>query len=235
MEGDGPRLSTDGTPDTLSLLVPIESATVHDTWSVVGMQGTGSHDFVVKEVFVPAERSFRLFGPSQEAGPLYNPRLILVVAWTSLAANALGMARGAMDAFVALATQAGSTMSTTLLRDRPPVQATVGEAEAIISAARASVLDAVGKAWQAVSDGEPDPSREIAQARLAITHAMWESVRAVDLLFHAAGTNAIHRKHPLERFFRDIHTAVQHGGGLRSNFEAGGQAMLGLRPSGPGW
>jgi hypothetical protein len=37
----------------------------------------------------------------------------------------------------------------------------------------------------------------IAQARLAITHGMHEVVRAVDLVFHAAGTNAVYRKHPL--------------------------------------
>jgi alkylation response protein AidB-like acyl-CoA dehydrogenase len=64
---------------------------------------------------------------------------------------------------------------------------------------------------------------------------MRESVRAVDILFHAAGTNAIHRGHPLERFFRDIHVAVQHVAGLPSNIEAGGRVMLGLPPGGPGW
>jgi len=126
-------------------------------------------------------------------------------------------------------------MSSTLLRDRAPAQSAVGEAEAIISGARAYVLDAVGRAWRAVGDGCEDPSWEIAQARLAITHGMRESVKAVDILFHAAGTNAVHRKHPLERFFRDIHVAVQHVAGLPSNIEAGGRVMLGLPPGGPGW
>ena len=145
------------------------------------------------------------------------------------------MARGAMDTFVELATEAGSTMSATPLRDRPLVQTKVAEAEAIIGAARAYVLHSVDAAWQAVCEGAPDPGREIAQARLAITHGMWASVEAVDLLFHAAGTNAIHRKYPLERFFRDIHVAVQHVAGLPSNFESAGQVLLGLRPKDPGW
>ena len=70
---------------------------------------------------------------------------------------------------------------------------------------------------------------------MAVTHAVRESVRAVDLLLHAAGMNAIYRKHPLERFFRDIHVAVQHGSGLTSNFECGGQVLMGLRPSDFGW
>jgi alkylation response protein AidB-like acyl-CoA dehydrogenase len=231
----GPRLSPAGAPESRMMLAPVAAAKILDTWDVVGMRGTGSNDFVLDNVFVPEEHTFPLYGPPEESGPLYNPRMSLVATWAITAGNSLGMARGAMDSFVELASTSGTTISKTLLRDRPTVQATVAEAEAIISAARAYLLDAVGTAWQATCDGVEDPVQELAQARLAITHAMRESVRAVDLLFHAAGTNAIHRKHPLERFFRDVHVAAQHGAGLLSNFESGGQALLGLRPSGVGW
>lgn len=235
IDGNGPRLSPAGTPETRMMLAPAESATVLDTWHVLGMCGTGSNDFVLQNVFVPEEHTFPLYGPPQEPGPLYNPRMSLVAGWAITAGNSLGMARGAMDSFVELACASGTTVSKTFLRDRPTVQVTVAEAEAIISAARAYLLDAVGTAWRATCDGVEDPVQELAQARLAITHAMRESVRAVDLLFHAAGTNAIHRKHPLERYFRDVHVAVQHGAAVLSNFESAGQALLGLRPSGVGW
>jgi alkylation response protein AidB-like acyl-CoA dehydrogenase len=150
-------------------------------------------------------------------------------------ANALGIARGAIDAFIELATHRSSTSAPTLLRDRPYVQARVAEAEAILRAARAYVIDAVGTAWEAVCADVPDPSREIAQARLAVTHGMHEAVRAVDLVFHAAGTNALYRKYPLERYFRDIHAAVQHAAGLPSHYESVGKALLGLQPEGIGW
>ena len=75
--------------------------------------------------------------------------------------------------------------------------------------------------WQAIRSGDPDPSSEIAQARLAITHGIRESVRA--LLLDAAGTNAIYRKNSLEHF-RDIHASVQHVSGVPSNIEFAGQA-----------
>ena len=236
VEGNiGPLLTAEGTPVTRVLFAPAQAATIIDTWDVMGMKGTGSNDFVLDDVFVPDEHTFSLLDPPQEKGTLYHPRFFFTGLWTQTVANALGMARGAMDAYLQLAAQAGSTMSPTLLRDRPPAQSAVGEAEAIISGARAYLLDAVGAAWRTVRDESQDPSWEIAQARLAITHGMRESVRAVDILFHAAGTNAIHRKHPLERFFRDIHVAVQHVAGLPSNIEAGGRVMLGLPPGGPGW
>ena len=231
----GPRLTPEGIPETRGLLVPVEAARIIDTWHVMGLCGTGSNDFVVEEVFIPENQAFSSDTPPEEAGPLYHPSLIFIVNLSSNAANALGMARGAMEAFVELAASIGSTMSTVPLRDRSSVQTTVAEAEAIISAARAHVLDAVATAYEVVANGKPDPGIEIAQARLAIAHSIHESVRAVDLLFHAAGTNAIHRRHPLERFFRDIHVAVQHVAASPSHMESAGQALLGLRPSGPSW
>ncbi len=235
VDANGPLTNPDGTPQIRTLLAPAEAAVLHDTWAVVGLRATGSHDFELTDVFVPEEHSYALFNPAHEQGPLYHPRFTLVAAWTPIAGNTLGMARGAMDAFIELATGAGTTMSDTHLRDRPIVQTKVAEAEAMIGSARAYVFDAVGAAWDAVCAGNPDPGPEIARARLAVTNAMRESVKAIDLLFHAAGTNAIHRRHPLERFFRDVHVAVQHVSGLPSNFDSAGQALLGVRPSDPGW
>ena len=236
MDGDTPRQTPAGGPATRMMLIPVDAATMVDTWSVVGMCGTGSHDFIVDDVFVPATHSCSpLTEPPQASGLLYHPRLLFVVLWTGTVANALGIARGAMDAFITLATQVGSSMSPTLLRDRALVQTQVAEAEAILSAARAYVLTAVEAAWEAVRADLPDPSREIAQARLAITHGMHEAVRVVDRLFHAAGTNAIYRKNGLERYFRAIHTAAQHAAGLPVHIESAGKVFLGLRPSDMGW
>ena len=137
-----------------------------------------------------------------------------------------------MDAFVQLASETGSTRSATLLRDRAPIQNIVGKAEAIINSSRAYILDSLGALMDVLDEGQHDPAPQIAQLRLATTHGMWQ---AVDMLFHAAGTNAIHPKYPLERFFRDVHVSVQDGAGLLSNFDSGGQVMLGLRPTDPGW
>lgn len=232
---DGPLLNDSGRPQTVMLFTPVETARVFDTWHVVGLCGTGSNDFELDDVFVPVERSFRLYDPPREPGFLYHPRTLLTAIWVLVSAVALGTARGAMDAFRELATESGTTISATLLRDRPHVQARVGEAEAMISGARAHVLDAVGRAWENFSENMPLPSPELTQARLAITHSIHEAARAVDILFHAAGTNAIHRANGLERRWRDVHVVVQHGAGLLSNYEFGGQALMGLQPSDAGW
>ena len=235
MDGDTPRRTSAGTPLLRAMWVPRDAVTIVDTWSVMGMRGTGSQDFIVDDVVVPSRRSCLSDDLPHETGPLYNHRAWYVHLWTPSAANALGIARGAIDSLAEIAATEASTMSASLLRDRPLVQTRIAEAEAIVNAARAYVFDAVGRLWRALCAGEAPSDQAIVQGRLALVHAMHESVRAVDKVFHAAGTNAIYTRLPLERAFRDVHVAVQHAAGLPGYFESAGKVLLGLRPSDPGW
>ncbi len=177
MDGDKPQMTPAGTPKVRAMWLPIEDATIIDTWQTIGMRGTGSQDFTVDDKFVPEDRTCFIAEPPIERGALFSPRLFLVNLWVTTAGNALGIARGAIDTFVDMALRDATTQSTALLRDRPLVQSRVGTAEAILNAARTYVVHAVDAAWQAVRNNEPDPSRQIADARLAITHAIHE-VRA---------------------------------------------------------
>jgi alkylation response protein AidB-like acyl-CoA dehydrogenase len=231
----GPVHDDQGEPVTRMMIVPRSAGVVEKTWSTMGMRGTGSNDVVIEEEFVPNERTCLLYEPSAHEGIHYNPRSVTMTSWILVAANALGMARGAMDTFVGLATSSSSNTTPVLLRNRTIVQTTVGEAEAIISGGRAYILNSVGKLWEAATQGDTDLGPLVLQGRLAITHAIRESVRAVDMLYYAAGTNAIHQENGLEQFFRDIHTASHHISGLHSNYEYGGQILMGLSPDASGW
>src|ERR1700712_188371 len=184
MDGDTPRRTVAGAPVLRAVWVPRENVTIVDTWSVMGMRGTGSQDFTVDDVFVPARRSRLSDDPPAETGPLYNHRAWYVNLWTPSAANALGIARGAIDNLAEIAATEASTMSANLLRDRSMVQTRIAEAEAIVNAARAYVFDAVGRLWDVLCAGNTPSDQDIAQGRLALVHAMHESVRAVDKVFH---------------------------------------------------
>ncbi len=238
-DDNGPRLNVggplDGLPQLRMMSVPIEEGRIVDNWSVIGLHGTGSNDVAVSDLFVPENRTFALTDHPVDTAPLCTFRSAMAVTFTPLAGNTLGMARGALDAFKDLAGARATTMNMNLLRDRPPVQEVVGRAEAIISGARAYVLDSVGAMWEAIQAGKGDLGDEVFQARLSITHAVHESVRAIDMLYHASGTNAVRSSNLLERYFRDVHAAMMHAGGLLTNFEQGGRVTLGLPPGAPGW
>ena len=224
-----------GLPVLRMMSVPREDARVIDNWSVIGLHGTGSNDVAVSDLFVPENRTFVLIDQPYDAAPLCTFRSAIAVTFTPLAGHTLGMARGAMNAFQELAGASATTMTMSLLRDRPPVQEVVGRTEAIISGARAYILDAAGTMWDAVQSGKEDLGEEVLQTRLAVTHAVHESARAIDMLYHASGTNAVRRSNLLERYFRDVHAAMMHAGGLLANFEQGGRVSLGLPPGAPGW
>jgi len=135
-----------------------------------------------------------------------------------------------MNTFVDLATYSGSPDSAILLQDRRHIKVVVGECEAMIDSARRYVLDTVESMWEAQVKQKSELAERSMRARLAITHAIRQSIEVVDKLFNAAGTNAIHHSVGLERFFRDLHVHGQHISGLPLNFEFGGSVLLGVPP-----
>jgi alkylation response protein AidB-like acyl-CoA dehydrogenase len=235
MEGEAPRRGPGGTPITRTMWVPAGAAKLIDTWSVIGLRGTGSHDFTLDDIFVPEDHSISLVDPSNNQGPLYRPRFFFALAHLLFAANALGIARSAISTLVDMASKKATSMSTELLRDRASVQARVAQADAAVSAARCYIIDSLGRLWTAICENDADPGKQLGQLRLAIPHAIHEAVRATDLVFHTAGTNAIYTANMLERQFRDIHVAAQHGAAFPIHYESAGKVLMGLRPSEPGW
>ena len=103
MDGEKPQLTPAGTPKVRAMWLPIKEARIIDTWQTIGLRGTGSHDFIVDDAFVPEDRSCFIAEPPVEKGALYNQRLFLVALWVTTAGNALGIARGAIDTFVDIA------------------------------------------------------------------------------------------------------------------------------------
>src|SRR4051812_12847732 len=71
LDGDQPRLRANGSPLVRILLFPAADCEILDTWHSIGLRGTGSHDYTVTDIFVPAERSLSFQEPPVEPGPLY--------------------------------------------------------------------------------------------------------------------------------------------------------------------
>jgi alkylation response protein AidB-like acyl-CoA dehydrogenase len=218
-----------------AMMIPVNEGKVIETWQVTGLRGTGSHDFAVDDLFVPAAHVQSLRHAIANGGRLFDQRLTLVAGWAPTAAVAIGIAGGALRAFITLAEQATANQVTVPLRDRREIQGTVGRVAAMLGAARSSCLAAIAEASQAVASGREDVDREILAARLAIPYAMQTSVEAVTLLFHAGGTRSIFASGGLDRRFRDIHVAVQHFAGSPDHFQAGGRILLGLPAGAPFW
>ncbi|GIX49223.1 MAG: acyl-CoA dehydrogenase [Candidatus Tectimicrobiota bacterium] len=230
LDGDTPRRRPDGTPEARYMLFPKEAAEIIDTWQVRGLRGTGSHHFAVRDLFVPSACTVWSYSdPPREPGPLYVYPMVLLFA-SGFAAVALGVARCALDAFVALANEKKPRGDEQPLREQPLVQAQMGQAEATWRAARAFLYETVRDVWEAVCRTRTITLEQRVRLRLATTHAIRQAAQAVDLVYHASGATAIYISHPIQRCFQDIHVITQHVQARLAHYEAVGRFFLGLEP-----
>jgi indole-3-acetate monooxygenase len=229
----GPRRSPSGPPELRFMLFPTSAVEIIDTWRVGGMRGTGSNDFRVENLFVREAHSMPAFvAQGAQPGALYRMPMMSLFAF-ALAAVTLGIARAAIEAFVELAGGKTPAGSTALLRDKSSAQADIGRAETMVRAARAFLVEAIEQQWAEIAACQAPSLAKRAAIRLASTFAGEASVRAVDLVYAAAGGSAIYESGRLDRCFRDVHVAVQHIGLATNNYELAGQVLLGLDPGTP--
>jgi alkylation response protein AidB-like acyl-CoA dehydrogenase len=233
MDGNAPRQNARGEPEVVIALCSSADCEILDTWSVMGMRGTGSNDIALTQVFVPGARTSALvpaFAPgSHYQGPLYRFPLMGLIAATNPLVM-LGMAREAINELVALAQGKTPFVSTTLLRERPAAQARVGQAEAALRAARALLYDTLAETWERTRAGELASLEQKTALLLAATNATQSSAQVVELMYNAAGSTGFYTRSPLERLFRDAQVLKQHGFMSESRWETAGQVYLGLQP-----
>jgi len=232
IERDGSlRTDPDGKPVERTMLFPKTSAHTADVWQVMGLRGTGSDTYSVKDLFVPEDFSATRDAPDDRrcAGPLYSLSTNQMFA-ASFAAVALGVSRAILDAFETLARTKSPREIKQTLRDNAAVQCEVGLAEARIGAARSYLLESLRNAWDWVQRGEPITMAHRIRIRLASTYAIHEAREVAARIYHEAGATAIFEGQPFERRLRDINTISQQVQGRRAHFETGGQFYLGLTP-----
>jgi alkylation response protein AidB-like acyl-CoA dehydrogenase len=224
-----PKLDDNGLQAERTMLVRTEDVEWTDIWNTVGLRGTASDQFALKDFFVRADHSItREFEREcRENGPLYrmgNGTCYQV----GFAGVACGIARGALDCFLDLAGNKIPRGNKSPIRDNAVVQAGLAQAEVNLRAARAYLLQSMAEIWKHLCAGSMITVEQRMTIRMASTHAIHRGREAVDFAYNAAGATAIFDTHPLERRFRDIHTVTQQLQGRASHFETVGAWMLGV-------
>jgi alkylation response protein AidB-like acyl-CoA dehydrogenase len=194
----------------------------------VGLRGTASDQFALNDFFVQSDHSItRDFEREcREHGPLY--RMGNGTCYQlGFAGVACGIARGALDCFLDLATNKVPRGNKSPIRDNAVVQSGLAQAEVNLRAGRAYLLQTMAEIWKHLCAGSMITVEERMTVRMASTHAIHRGREAVDFAYNAAGATAIFENHPLERRFRDIHTVTQQLQGRLSHFETVGAWMLG--------
>lgn len=225
-------------------LIPRTQFTIDDDWFAMGLAGTGSKTIVVDNQFVPAYRTVTFAdmltgngpGTATNPNPLYRQPMLAVVPHC-LVSPALGMARGALEAFrqqaLGRTTRGAVAGGNNKMTEFTTVQMRFAEATASIDAAELMIHRDIAETFAMVAGGKPADLDLRMRNRLTHSFATKLLTQAVDALFLAGGGQALGVHHPMQRFWRDIHAAASH---ISLNWDSVsamyGQHVFGLEPRG---
>jgi alkylation response protein AidB-like acyl-CoA dehydrogenase len=207
-------------------VLPARDWQIEDTWYVAGLKGTGSHHIALKNKVVPAENFFDFMsgGPCLP-GLLYQAAIQVLPLLHG--ANAVGIARGAVDDVVELAGTGRQQFKAAVpMRESEIFQAELGRIAAELRAAQALLRVQAASHWRHALAGTLKNEALFVEATQSGTWLVTTCVRIVDACFALAGSSAVYETSPLQRRLRDIHTAAQHATVQQRNYVGAGKLLL---------
>jgi acyl-CoA dehydrogenase len=200
-------------PTVLHFGVPFKAdgVTILDTWRVMGMRGTGSHDVELKNVFV-ADAAIAGRRPQGKWHPLFHT--ISLLAFPIIYSAYVGVAESARARAIDIAKKRPADEALALL---------VGEMENAFAGAELAWADMVRLA-ETLTPGPEATSRTMVRRTLVAQNA----IRTVERALEVAGGSSFYRNIGLERAFRDVQAARFHPLQEKPQLRYTGRLALGL-------
>jgi acyl-CoA dehydrogenase len=188
-----------------------EGVKVLDTWRVMGMRGTASHDVLLENVFI-ADAAISGRRPQGKWNPLFHA--IVMLAFGLIYAAYVGVAEAARDRAIAFAKKKRADAGLIQL---------VGEMENAFAQATMALERMIAIA----ADSKPGPETTGA-AMTCRTLCGQAAVATVEKAMEVAGGASFYRKAELERLFRDVQGARFHPLREHAQLAYAGRLALGL-------
>jgi alkylation response protein AidB-like acyl-CoA dehydrogenase len=183
------------------VLTPGDGIEIIETWDALGMRSTGSHDLVLKDVFIAASQMI----PPGIPNPTTKPK---VNAWFTLNVSAvyLGVAVAALQCAAHYAQERVPTALGKPIAQLESIQRHLGQAELLIHQARVQLYHAA-ELWERHPDRRLDMGESILVAKYTATN---NAIAAVDHCMRVAGGASMTKTLPLERYYRDVRGGLSH-------------------------
>ena len=184
-----------------SVPLAADGVRIEETWDTLGMRGTASHDLVLDDVIVAADK----IAGRRPYGEMGVPLTAAALHFAPIgAATYFGIAAGARDAAVAAAV--GGARGPRPMTELPRVHRQVGLMDAELRGAWWALLgsiDEMGDDYGATAD-------VLATLMLAKRQVINASIEVVNLAMDVVGGRAYFRSSPLERAYRDVRAGTFH-------------------------
>ncbi|KXF77844.1 acyl-CoA dehydrogenase [Paramesorhizobium deserti] len=186
---------SDAGPMVIHFGAPLAAAevTIQETWRALGMRGTGSHDVVIDDLFVP-DAGVAFSRRAGEWHPVFQ--IIATIAFPLIYAVYLGVAESARDLAIELAKNKAQTNHSLDL---------AGRMDTSLRAAR------LAHRWMVETAELNVPSADtVNEVMIGRSLVAKNAIRTVELALELAGGTGFYRRNGLERRFRDIQAARFH-------------------------
>lgn len=170
---------------------------IDETWNVISMRGTGSHDLVLENVKVDESKLVEL--PEKKGGPAFS-------GWSlHIPATYLGIAQAARDYAIQFANRHSPNSLNGPISQLPNVQQHIGEIELELTKAR-HLLYSVATAYDD-EERRKYLSNEIAVAKHTVTNS---ALTIVDKAMRVVGAKSLQLTNPLQRYYRDVRAGLHN-------------------------
>jgi 3-hydroxy-9,10-secoandrosta-1,3,5(10)-triene-9,17-dione monooxygenase len=198
-----------------TFLVPVRDYKIVHNWDVVGLKGTGSHDVVVDDAFVPEHRTHKSMdgflcdnpGNAVNSAPLYRMPFMQVFVRAVCTAT-LGACDGALDAFIEVAKtrQAGPTK----MKNDPFARVLAAEAKAEIEEMKLTMFRNFDAMMACCRAGEPIPIEDRVRYRYDSAIVADRCLALSGKMLKASGSGGIREDSDLLSFHLDILASQAH-------------------------
>lgn len=210
-DDDGtPELDPDGGPVCRVAFVPRGEVEFLAGWDVMGMEGTGSVDYAVTDLFVPEAHTMDTFSTEPtRPEPVFRLGL-LGIGVGGHAPVALGIAQRALEEIARIAATKARPGYPTVVGDSPMFRREFMTHEAALQAARRYVYDAHADAEATAIGGREITAEQRARLRQVTTWVQQVARDVVTFAYSWGGSASIRTPSVLGRCLRDISVGAQH-------------------------
>lgn len=235
-----PKKDGSGALEHATFLLPRSDFRVEENWDVIGLRGTGSHDIVVENVFVPEHRTHRTNDHSDAGCPgrETNPGWLFRIPFTQVFQRAvstacIGALEGAIDAFRARAATHVGKHGNKTAEDVNSQQA-VTEAMMAADQLRLVLFRNYARIVDCAKTGERMPVEERLMQRAQAAAVPKLCFERVNEMLRCCAASGVFKNNPIERIFRDMATGRGHiANNSDAYVRAHGAVMLGLPNADP--
>lgn len=193
------KASIEGEEEIGLFLIPRETSglSIEETWDMIAMRGTGSHDLVLENVEIKHDFLVERLGGFKKNEPS---------GWLlHIPACYMGTAIAARDYAVAFSTEYSPNSIEGTISELPNVQRLVGEMELELMQARHFMYSVASK-WDETSNREA-----LAGELAAVKHVVTNSAcTVVDKAMRIVGARSLQRSNPLQRYYRDVRAGLHN-------------------------